>query len=466
MYNPSKLAEVRAWTRYFNVARLASFVGILCVPFSLWALFWTSPRDYPFLSSMLFVPLLTYGCVIMFSRFWRRDPFLKLLFGAGIALRLAAAAAYVWTGFVIYLQSVDAFHYWDVGLRRAQEFSSVGWSAFTPPYWSTNLIFNICGIITLLTGNALPTLFVLFALAALWGGYFFYRAFCIAFPLGNRGLYGLLVVLLPSILYWSSAIGKDALAQLTIGLSAYGYARMTRKLDARAILICVIGVAGVAAARAHIAAMLAIAMLLSFSLGKTAGGWMTMAAKILLIPILAAGTVYMIGQAESFVGMAGSDFQSGMNIISKQTKGTEIGGSAFGGRQSLPMRLVEGPFLVFRPFAWEAHNFMSALAALEGLGLFLLAWRRRRAFWAVVRHWRDPYVGFALAFAVQFCVIFAVATSNFGILVRMRIMVLPVLLMLFCAKLPTVGVAESPFERQASWFRSRVPTHQLDQSTR
>jgi len=314
-FDSSKLAETRASIRYSNIARVASFVAILAAPFSLWALFWTSPRDYPFLSSMFFVPLLIYGCVMLFTPRWRGDRFVKLLFGGGIAIRLAAAGAYVWLGFFVFDAAVDAFHYWAIGLQLMDQFAFAGWGAFHPPYWSSNLIFNICGIISLVTGNALPTLFVFFALAALWGGYFFYRAFCVAFPQGNTGLYGLTVVLLPSVVYWSSAIGKDALAQLFIGMSAYGFARTVRKLDARAVLIAVIGVGGMTAVRPHVGAMLAISMLLPFTFGKTRGGWMTVSSKILLVPVLVGCTFFLVKQAQTFVGAETADFKGGVKAL-------------------------------------------------------------------------------------------------------------------------------------------------------
>ncbi|MGD0631907.1 MAG: hypothetical protein ABR987_21450, partial [Terracidiphilus sp.] len=80
----ARLAEMRAWVRYFNIARAAAFIGILAAPFSLWALFWTSPRDYPFLSSMMYVPVLIYVCVMLFNRVWKNDKFVKMLFGAGM----------------------------------------------------------------------------------------------------------------------------------------------------------------------------------------------------------------------------------------------------------------------------------------------------------------------------------------------------------------------------------------------
>ncbi len=187
---------------------------------------------------------------------WRGNPYLKQLLSTGILARLAAASLYIWIGVFIYDASVDSFHYWSVGLQRAADFSVVGWSAFQPPFWNTNLINNICGFIMLAIGNTLPGLFVLFTLAALWGGYLFYRAFCIAFPTGDTALYGMLALLLPSNLFWSSAIGKDALAQLFIGLAAFGFAKVCRRLETRSILICAAGTAGVLAVRPHIAAML------------------------------------------------------------------------------------------------------------------------------------------------------------------------------------------------------------------
>lgn len=460
----SKLAEARAWAQYIKVARTALWCGIFAAPFALWALFWTSPNDYPYLSSMLFVPLAVGGCVLLFMPIWRGDGFAKLLLGAGIGFRLAAAGAYIWTGFVIYDAAVDAFHYWSVGLVLVQQFSSIGWEAFQPPYLNTNLITAICGIVMLVTGNALPTLFVLFALAALWGGYFFYRAFCVAFPQGNRGLYGLLVILLPSIVYWSSAIGKDALEQLFLGISAFGFARTIRKPAADSITICLVGVAGAAAVRPHIGAMLAISMLVPFALGKTRGGWMVLSAKLLLVPILAISTYFVIKQAQTFVGVESSDFGSTVAALKQRNSYTAIGGSAFNEGESLTRRVILGPFLPFRPFPWEVHNVMSAFAALEGLALLVWVWRRRREFWQVVRNWREPYVGFILAFALQFSLVFAAAISNFGILARQRIMLLPLVLMLLCAKASTKDVPASGALRRDPRFPSPLPAPYLGRS--
>jgi hypothetical protein len=154
-----------------------------------------------------------------------------------------------------------------------------------------------------------------------------------------------------------------------------------------------------------------------------------------LAPFLIGASLFLISQAGEFVGVEATDAQGGIETIDRLTKSTQIGGSAFNSEQSLAIRAAEAPFLVFRPFPWEVHNGMAAIASLEALVLLWFAWKRRRGLVAVLWHWREPFVGFILAYSLIFSVAFAAATSNFGILVRERIMMVPVLLMLVCAGL-------------------------------
>ncbi|HMH12534.1 MAG TPA: hypothetical protein VK578_05455 [Edaphobacter sp.] len=434
------------WFRYSLIIKLVVAACFLLSPLWLWALFFSNSQA-PYAPSLVFVPLAVIGCMVGFMPLWRGDPYLKQLLRAGILARLAAASLYIWIGFFVYDTSVDAFHYWSVGMHLADDFSVVGWSVFQPPYTSTNLINNICGFIMLATGNTLPTLFVLFALAALWGGYFFYRAFSISFPTGDQWLFGLLTVLLPSNLFWSSAIGKDSLAQLFIGISAYGFARVNEKLGARSIAICSVGIAGMLVIRPHIAAMLALSITLPFAIGKTKGGWMNLAARIILIPALVWLSLIIISQAGQFVGVETADSQSSIETVNRLTQRTQVGGSAFNSGQSLGARIAESPFLMFRPLPWEVNNAMGAVASLEAMGLLFFAWSRRRNFLNALRNWREPFIAFILMYSFVFSVAFAAATSNFGILARERIMMVPLLLMLFCAKPQTPSGMRPVLER-------------------
>jgi hypothetical protein len=348
-------------------------------------------------------------------------------------------------GLAIYGGVADAFHYWTVGRWLAYQFPTAGWSVFQPPYWSTNLIINLCCAAVLVLGDSLPAVFLAFALVPLAGAYLYYRAFTVAFPDGDRWLFGLLVVLSPSLLFWSSFIGKDSLIQCFIAMTCFGFARLTQRPSHGSILLCVAGLTGTMTMRAHIAAMLAIAMTFQYAVGRSRAG-ASRARTILLISVLAVGTYFLVSQAQTFLSLTLSG-EGSTNIFQTAetvTRNSQIGGSAFNQRTSLPVRIAESPFLMFRPFPWEIHNAMSFISAVESVGLMLLFWVRRREIGSTLRHWRDPYVGFLLMYSMVFSITFSGSVSNFGILARQRIMMTPLVLMLVCArqKLPVRSASQ------------------------
>jgi hypothetical protein len=429
------VAFLRDISRYIRITQLITVGSIITAPFWLAALFFTSPQDYSFASSLVCVPVLTIAGAVVIAHVTQTDTYLRRLLLAGLVAHMAASSMFLWIGFHIYGGTVDAFHYWTVGLQLAKEFQIIGWAAFKPPYWSTNLIDNVCGFAALLIGDALPALFILFAFFSLAGGYIFYRAFVVAFPNGDRWLFGLLVILLPSLLFWSSFVGKDAPIQCYIALTCYGFAKLTQRPGPRGVLLCAVGLTGALLIRAHVAAMLAIAMTFPFVVGRQRAGGAGIAARILLIPALIGGTYFLVSQAQSFL-YANLNNDSSTSVFQEAdtiTKTSQIGGSAFNEGTSLPLRIAESPFLLFRPFPWEMRSAIAIAPALESVGMMVLCWMRRREIWSTLRHWRDPFVGFLLMYSVVFLITFGGAISNFGILLRQRIMVTPIALMLICA---------------------------------
>ena len=424
--------------------KVIGFFTIVSSPFWLGALFFTSPRDYSYTSSLICVPIVALAGAVAVAHFAQSDSYLRRLLLVGLVAHMAASSVFLWVGWFVYGGAADAFHYWTVGLQLAEDFRVVGWRAFHPPYWSTNLINNICGIASLLIGDALPTLFITFALISLAAGYLYYRAFTIAFPDGDQWLFGFVVVLLPSLLFWSSFVGKDSLIQYFIALTCFGFAKVTQRANFRGILLCAIGLAGAMLVRAHVAAMLAIALTFPYAVGRSRSGGTNKAAKIILIPVLLGGSFYFISQAGSFLGLDKGDSRGISQEADTVTKNSQIGGSAFNAGTPLPIRVAESPFLMFRPFPWEMNNSLALASAGEALGWLLLCCFRRREIWATLRRWRDPYVGFLLMYAVVFSIAFGGAISNFGILLRQRIMMTPLVLMLACAtqKLPARRVLQ------------------------
>lgn len=439
-------------TLYLLLFKLVTAISIIASPFWLGALFFTNPQNYSVASSLICVPLLAAVAAVAIAHFTQSDSYLRRLLMAGLVAHMVASSVFLWVGYFIYGGVADAFHYWTVGLQLAEDFQIVGWGAFHGPYWSTNLINNICGIASLLLGDALPTLFIVFSLISLAGGYLYYRAFTIAFPDGDRWLFGLLVLLSPSILFWSSFVGKDSLIQYFIALTCLGFARLTQQLGAKGVLLCAVGLAGALLVRAHVASMLAIAITFPYVAGKSRAGGAGTAARILLIPVLLGGTYLLISQAGNLIDLQNDNSEGIFQEADALTRTSQTGGSAFNIGTSLPVRIAESPFLLFRPFPWEMRNVMSLAPAAESIGWMLLFWFRRREIWLTLRRWRDPYVAFLLVYSVVFLITFGGAISNLGILLRQRIMVTPFVLMLICArqKPRVAGAPERPAKN--GWF--------------
>ena len=100
---------------------------------------------------------------------------------------------------------------------------------------------------------------------------------------------------------------------------------------------------------------------------------------------------------------------------------------------------------------------MALAASVESAGWLLLFWTRRRQIWSTLRHWRDPYVGFILMYLVIFSVTFSGAISNFGILMRQRIMMVPLAFMLICAKQKVASGRSRQKLRHNRWRGSSEP---------
>src|SRR5205807_3285257 len=109
--------------------------------------------------------------------------------------------------------------------------------------------------------------------------------------------------LLPSVVFWSACIGKDAVILLSIGLAAYGLAKLGQHIVVAGALLVATGIAGVVLVRPHVAVMLATAYVLPLLLGKTRKGVAGMFGKVFGLPILIAVTLYLSMTAGDFLQM-------------------------------------------------------------------------------------------------------------------------------------------------------------------
>jgi hypothetical protein len=373
--------------------------------------------------------------VVAIIRISDRMPVLRRLMLVSFALKMACAGAYIALLYVYYGNGGDATTYYAVGKQWAAFFGVHGTYPVEGHIWGTSFINLLTGIGITALGPTIPTISVLFASTGWWGLYFFYRAFRQAFPEGRSEFGALLIFLLPSSQFWTAAIGKDALMLLSISLMSLGFAYLMTARLSRAVAYLLPGVALGALVRPHVAGMVAIAMLLPYAFAKGVRGPLGALTKILGIPVMIAGVAYLVANATELLKVDST--VGGLERISKFSTGTMHGGSAFGQNQSTTVKLLLSPFLMFRPFPWEIPNVLGIAATFEALMLLYVLWRMRSELLHLLVHWREnPFFLYAVAFGAIFSVVFTLAISNFGLLIRQRTQYTPLLLILAACALP------------------------------
>ena len=258
-------------------------------------------------------------------------------------------------------------------------------------------------------------------------------------PDGDARRYALLLLLLPSMLFWPASLGKEALIVFGIGLAAYGSSLLLTGYRTW-LLPLVLGLVVTAVIRPHITAALFAALAAAWFLRKR-----TRPADELtpltyvggLAGILAAGAL-VASYAATFLGVDSLSVSGVDSAIAGTTELTDEGGSTFDpATVHNPLDLPFAFFtVVFRPMIIEAANPQMLVAAAEGtLLLVLMALSWRSLLKVPGRLHRQPYLIFALVYVVIFVYAFS-NFGNFGILTRQRVQVLPFVLVLLVLRPP------------------------------
>lgn len=443
-------AAVAVSAKYERLIDLIELACLLSAPVWVYKIFFAIEEGEPW-TRFLLIPLIIGVNAALIPRASRGDAFLRRVMPVALIFKLAALAAYLYVVIDFYSLAADVSRYYTASASRAQEFILGGHWEWLYPFWSNNFVITITAGIFILLGTSLLMGCLVFAMISFWGEYLFYLAVREAFPEASRELAGTVFFFLPSIAFWTAAIGKDALIFAGIGLASYGFARVTRSLTLRSFVTLGAGIGLVTLVRPHVGAMLGMAIIVPFLIGKNLKGAMSMAGKLFSAPLLLGGTYYLVTRAQNFLSVENVS-QSG-SVLNRISHGSAIGGSAMSGGTSLFGVLINAPFLLFRPFLWEVRSTQSAIAAFEALVILIIVIRQRRAFREKLREWRsNSVVLFILLFTVEFSLVFAAAIRNFGLLTRQRVMLLPLTLTLFCV--PAKSVAQLKRRR---WTRVTSP---------
>jgi hypothetical protein len=427
------------------------------------ALPWTIANGtYDLWGGLLLAPILVLVSLPILRRMARGDgdPWLLHLLSAALMVKLLGALVrYLVTFNVLGPADANAYHRAGSEIARefrAWDFAGPAFHLYVPEFSGTSFIRLLTGVVYTSTGPTKLGGFVVFSWLGFWGLYLSYRAFRMAVPNGNHRLYAVLVFFLPSLVFWPSSIGKEAWMQLAIGLCLYGTARILTH-NRGGFLILIVGLTATGIVRPHISLIVFFALCVAYLLrpGRSRAGGPAPPTKLIGILVLVVIGAVLVGRNQTFFNVDASGAGAVDEVLTRVEEQSETGGSEF--ESARPTSPIQFPLAVvtvlFRPFPFEAGSGTAMIASLEGMVVLVLFIRAFRRLLLVPR---IPYAAFAATYTLMFIFAFS-ALSNFGILVRQRTQVLPLVLVL--AALPvekgTTSRAAVPAPRRRPRTRVR-----------
>lgn len=457
---PPRLSAPPAVVIAVGLAAVAGYAAVLAVAMS-----W---RDYDEWGALVIAPVLFAVTLPVLLKLGRRsgDPWITVLLVGGLALKFAASLVRWYVGMEVYGGSADAVGYIGNGERLAELYRAGQFSVddLGRDLIGTGFMRGVTGVVFAVTGATEFGGYLIFA----WIGYLGMVAFVAAFrtgvPDGDHRRYTALVMLLPSLLYWPSSVGKETWMMLTLGLAALGAARLLQRRSGGLALLGV-GLLGASMVRPHMALLVVVAATAAFALRGPPAGRRPLfgpVGKLVGVGVLTLASAVVLAQVEAYFGVDDAELEADFDpgaadeVLDHTEEQTTTGGSSFDAeRVRSPADLPEAVVSVlFRPFPWEAHNLQARLAGLEGvalMGIIAVSWRRLAQLPRVLR--RSPYVAMAAAYTLMFVVAFS-SFGNFGILARQRSQLLPLVVVLLC--LPAVAAVRQRLDAR-NWHPADRP---------
>lgn len=266
-----------------------------------------------------------------------------------------------------------------------------------------------------------------------------YKAFVLYLTDKQRELF-LAVFLLPSVLFWGSGVLKEGLLFCTLGLLIYFF---QRRLSWKTLVICLATAVLMAVSKFYVwlAVFPGFLFLLLIQLTGKNNLFLKFSLIITIVVLLASNIDRFTPFQNPLVTLTQKqlEFKSLAEGNNQDANYQQI--PAAGSRIAIPdLQPTLGSFLknapaalytvFFRPFPWEIHSFMMAMAAAENLlilGIILICLLYCQPFKQI----RWEYVLFCLSFVINQFLIIGETTPVLGAIARYKVPALPFLLIAF-----------------------------------
>lgn len=245
----------------------------------------------------------------------------------------------------------------------------------------------------------------------------------------NKLILVLFIFLMPSTIFWSSAILKESLVVFSLGMLIYFFNKLLKTFSFTSLFFFLFFSALLSVSKMYIFILIipAIISLILIKFITKIKPWIIVAGIHFLILILYFNSEYFLSYNFSEITVAKQhnfiNLLKSLNVpAGSSIEIPLLSDSVISFIKNTPNALINS---LFRPHILEAHNLTSMLAAIENLFLFILIIIMILFF--KKEKWNN-WMWFSISFSIMLLVLIGLTTPVLGALVRYKIPALPFIL--------------------------------------
>jgi hypothetical protein len=375
-----------------------------------------------------------------------RDPGLYKLLMWAVSIHILFAPLSSWVIDHFYGGLTDYHKYIGQGVILGQNFDSFQFTLsgthLTSPVGAGGVAIGVGIIFALIGANQLGALFV-FGWMAFLGSVCFFRAFSITFPEAQHRRYALMIFFLPSILFWTAGVSKESIMYASLGIAAYGAARILRNRPGGVVLLAIGAALGLYVRPQELLIFLAATgIAVVFREGER--GQLRGFRRIGILILMGGLTIVALNLTKHISGVFALQQVNNNNA----TAGNSVSAVPY---SSNPAKWpVDLYYVLFDPLFVNAHGSGQRVASVENfvlITLMITSWRRLR--YVLRAAFMRTYVLASILYCGVWIYSFS-ALGNLGLIGRERVLMLPFFLVLLC-----IPVAPKGKPKQFPWELSR-----------
>lgn len=227
------------------------------------------------------------------------------------------------------------------------------------------------------------------------------------------------ILFIPSMSFWSSGLGKDAISFFSVCIFLYSITSNKKKY-----IFLPLSFFFIFMVRPHIALMMIVSFILYFILKSK----VHILFKITTLPIILAGIIFSSGFVQQYVGLEEASIDSVSSYVDQRQGYNQGGGSSIDLQSmSYPVQIFT---YIFRPLPFDANSALALFTSIENtIFLILFIYILFKTKFSI-RYFVEEKNTWLLLYAFLACSMLAITTANLGIATRQKWMFMPIFLYL------------------------------------